>query len=154
MKFNSKDVIVGFVLVAIIVITAILYKNLKTPKPLEYDDPKKISFLEEIKNDFKYQIPDDVKVIELKDISGGDGRGVATEKEILIDAADPESGYFYQAWLEKDDKFVSLGKLQMSKGGWFLEYDKSDYQDYGILIISLEKLFDSKIEFKILEGLF
>ena len=67
---------------------------------------------------------------------------------------DPEAGFFYNAWLEKDGNVVSLGKLQAAKGGWLLEYDNIQYSDYKNIIISLEKVNDNKLEKRILEGSF
>lgn len=154
MNYSKKDIIIGFVIIGLIILGAFYYKKIRTPKLTSTPTPLSISFQDELEDSFKYNIPDDVSSIELIDISGGDGRGVATDKEVLIDIKDPASNSFYQAWLVNGDEAVSLGKLQMAKGGWLLTYDRSKYPEYKKLIISLESIFDNKIETKILEGSF
>lgn len=154
MNFNRKDVITGFIIIAVVVSGAYLYKKLKSPKALATPTPVSVSFKKELENSFKFDIPDNVNTIELKDVSEGDGRGIATPTEILADIEDPSTGYFYQGWLENNDKLVSLGKLRLAKGGWLLEYDGTKYPEYKKLIISVEKIFDSNLEKRILEGSF
>ena len=154
MNFNRKDVVIGFVLIIIIVLVAFYYKKSKTPQTSVSPTPVEIGFRNELENNFKYDIPDNVDSIELKDVSNGSGRGVATKNEVLADLDDPEAGYFYQGWLENGGEPVSIGKLQVAKGGWLIEYNKAEYSAYKKIIISLEKNFDSKIEKRILEGSF
>lgn len=161
MNYSKRDVITGFIIIVLIILgifyfTKIKDKKITNPfaKATPTSSPVQISFKKELENSFKYTIPEDRNSIELKDVNGGNSRGIATEKEILIDVDDPQTGYFYQGWLVKDDKVVSLGKLQTVKGGWLLEYDKSKNADYSKIVISLEKTLDNKIETKILEGSF
>ena len=156
MNFSKRDILIGFIIIALIIFGASYYRKIKNPfnKATSISTPISISFKDEFENNFKYDIPEDQNSIELKDVSGGDARGIATEKEILVDAADPSTGYYYEAWLIKDDQAVSLGKLQVAKGGWLLEYDKNKNSEYQKIIISLEKINDNKIETKILEGSF
>jgi len=159
MNFNKKDVIVGLVIIVAIIGGVLLYKKLKTSKPLSTQTPVSVTFREDFDAEggyldfIKNNIPDDVISIELKDISGGDSRGIATETEVLVDANDPESGCFYQGWLEKDGNLISIGKLQMAKGGWLLNYGPRS-EGFNKIVVSLEKLFDNKIEKRILEGSF
>lgn len=155
MNFNRKDVVTGLIIIFLIIGGAYLYRYLKNPRTTTpTPSPVSFEFRKDFEDSFKLDIPDNVNSIELKDVSGGDGRGIATENEILVDANNPDENKYYEAWLEKDDKLVSLGKLQMAKGGWLLNYDKSKYSDYKKIIISLEKTNDNKIEKKILEGSF
>lgn len=154
MNFSKKDVIIGFIIIAAVIFGAYYYKNFKNPKLDTSNTPVEISFKEELENSFKYDIPEDSNSIELKDVTGGNARGIATENEILVDADDPIVGYYYEGWLQKGDSLVSLGRLQMGKGGWLLEYSKVQYGDFKDIIISLEKTNDSKIEKRILEGSF
>ncbi|MFZ3301541.1 MAG: hypothetical protein WA152_02400 [Microgenomates group bacterium] len=155
MNSNRKDIITGLIVILLVIGGVYLFKYLKkdkaitpTPSPASYE------FKKDFEDTFKLDIPDNVNSIELKDISGGDSRGIATNNEVLVDASDPEAGYYYEAWLENSDKFVSLGKLQVAKGGWMLEYNGSKYPEYKKIVISLEKANDNKIEKKILEGSF
>lgn len=155
MSFNRRDVILGLVIVVIIIAGALLYKNLKKDRVSATPTPVPTSITKnKIQEMFKYEIPDDVTYIELRDVSGGDGRGIATPSEILVDLPDPESGYFYQGWLEGGDKLVSLGKLRPAKGGWLLDYDARRYSEYKKVVVSLERVFDNSIEKRILEGTF
>ena len=154
MNFNRKDVLVGLVIVVVVILGASLFKKLKTPKVFPSPAPQTVSYKDELENIFNLNIPKDTNTIDLKDVSGGNARGIATSTEVLVDIEDPEVGYFYQGWLENDGNFVSLGKLRIAKGGWLLEYDGSKYPNYKKIIISLEKRFDSTIETKILEGSF
>lgn len=161
MNYNRKDIVTGFIIVAVVVFGVLLFKKLKTPKTLPSPTPQTISFKKELEDNFKFNIPDDVNTIELKDVSGGlpagkagNGRGIATPTEILADIEDPTIGYFYQGWLENNDRLISLGKLRTAKGGWLLEYDASKYPESKKIIVSLEKTFDSSIEKRILEGSF
>lgn len=155
MNFNRKDVVTGLIIILLIIGGAYLYKYLKKPRTqTPTPSPVSFEFKKDFSDSFKIDIPDNVSSIELRDVSGGDSRGIATENEILVDANNPDENKYYEAWLEKDDKLVSLGKLQMAKGGWLLNYDKSKYSDYKKIIISLEKTNDNKIEKKILEGSF
>lgn len=154
MNFPKRDVITGLLIVIIIVAGVFFYKKLKTPKPLATNTPVSISFKKELESQFKYQIPEGVESIELKDVRGGTGRAIATKGEILADIEDPTTGAFYQGWLEKDGSLVSLGKMQMAKGGWLLEYDSSKFPEYKKVVVSLEKTYDSKMEEKVLEGSF
>ncbi len=156
MNYSKRDVAIGFIIIILVVVGAFYYKKVKTNKLnlIQTPAPVSIIFQEDIENSFKLDIPDDANTIELKDVSGGNGRGIATEKEILADIEDPSDNYFYQGWLQKNDELISLGQLQIAKGGWLLEYDKSKLSDAEKIIISFERVFDNKIEKKILEGSF
>lgn len=154
MNYSKRDVIIGFTIIALIIIGAFLYKRSKSPQINLISTPTPITFQKDIEESFKYDIPDNINSIELKDVSGGNGRGIATDKEVLADIDDPISNNFYQGWLEKEGNFISLGKLKIVKGGWLLEYNKSKLQDASKIIISLESVFDNTVEKKILEGTF
>ena len=155
MNHNRKDIITGLVVVLLIIGGVYLFKYLKKDKTVvSTSSPASYEFKKDFSDSFKINIPDDVSFIELKDISGGDSRGIATDSEILVDAADTDTGYYYEAWLESSDKLVSLGKLKVAKGGWLIEYDRSKYPTSTKVVVSLEKLNDNKIEKRILEGSF
>ena len=155
MNYSRRDVLIGFVVVVLIIIGIIAYRQNKAKKVSVTPTPTSITFENELEDSFKYDIPDNANSIELKDVSGGNGRGIATEKEVLADIEDPAIGYYYEAWLENSsNERVSLGRLRMAKGGWLLEYDKSQRGDYNKLIISLERANDFTIEKRILEGTF
>lgn len=150
MNFSKKDIIIGFAIILIVVFGAYFYKRSKSPKIYTLSTPVPIIFQEDIENDFKYNIPDNITAIELK----GEGRGLATNKEILADIENPIAGYFYQGWVEDNDKLTSLGRLVEGKGGWMLEFPEVSDVENKKIIVSLEKVFDNKIEKRILEGSF
>lgn len=161
MNYNKKDIITGLVVILLIIGGVYLFKYLKkdkavlpTSSPVSYEFKKDFDTESGYLDSFLKNIPDNVNTIELKDITDGDSRGIATDSEILVDAADPDSGYYYEAWLESSDKLVSLGKLKVAKGGWLIEYDKSKNAGSTKVVISLEKVNDNKIEKRILEGSF
>lgn len=155
MNSNRKDIVTGLIVILLIVGGVYLFKYLKKPRvTVSTPSPVSYEFQKDFEDSFRLDIPDDVNSVELKDVAGGDSRGIATDNEVLVDAEDPETGYYYEAWLEKESGLVSLGKLRVAKGGWLIEYDRSKYPTSTKVIISLEKKNDNKIEKKILEGSF
>lgn len=152
---RRKDILVGFVI--LIVLAGIVYffnlrkSSLRVP---ENENPTIEQVEGTIESKFKINVPDNIEKTQLVDVSGGDGSGIATRDEILVDLPDPEEGRFYQAWLEKDGKLVSLGKMIVGKGGFLITYSGSNYPSYNKVVVSLEKVFDSKMESKVLEGSF
>lgn len=160
MNYNRKDIITGLVVILVIIGGVYLFKYLKkdkvvlsTSSPASYEFKKDFDTESSYLDSFLKNIPDNVNTIELKDISGGDSRGIATENEILVDANDPEPG-FYQAWTEKDGVLTSLGKLTIVKGGWLVEYRIPNIVENSKVVVSLEMNNDNKIEKRILEGSF
>lgn len=155
MNYTKKDIVIGFVIIAVIILGTLLFKKYtNSRKAVVTSTPVSISFKDELEKNFRYTIPENTNSIELKDVSGGDGRGIATDNEVLADIPDPKYGYFYQGWLEKGNELISLGKLQSDKGGWLLEYNKSKLDDADKITVSLEINFDTQMETKVLEGSF
>lgn len=157
MNYTKKDIVVGFVIILILVLGYFIYSRYKSSQNIPdvglntQETAKKT-----IEEKFNISLDEKGSFITLKDVSGGNASGIATETEILVDAEDPDAGYFYQAWLAKfdDGETISLGRLQIVKGGWIITFDKNKYQDYEKVIVSQEKIFDNKIEVKVLEGTF
>ncbi len=150
-KVNKKDAFVG--LAILVVLAGVLYLVTKPKvKPLTISDTNKAE--EIIENKFKLTIPDDIERTDLADVGGVGGTGIATRGEILADLPDPEGKEFYQAWLQKGEQLVSLGKLRVAKGGWMIEYNSANYPGFDQVIVSRETVFDSKLETKVLEGSF
>lgn len=155
MNSNKKDIVTGIIVVLVVIGGVYLFRYLKKDKTITpSSSPVSYEFKKDFEESFNFDIPDNVNSIELKDISGGDGRGIATESEILADIDEPESGYFYEAWLDNGENIVSLGKLKSIKGGWLVEYKKGSNPGYNKVVVSLEKVDDKKIEKRILEGSF
>lgn len=163
---NKRDIVIGIVIFALI--AGIIFWSKKTRiTPVETPTPTPEAKIEE---KFNYEIPEDVNRIELLDVTGGTGRGIATrvykdgkfEHVILADLEDPKDGEFYQGWLTTKGKegevgfsYVKTGKLRMAKGGYLLEFESSrDYSSYSQVWVTLEKVDDNKPEKHILEGSF
>jgi hypothetical protein len=163
---DRKTIVLGLIVFVAIAGVVILLKRPKTSNPLPSPTP---NITEKIENGFNYQIPEDAERIELKDVSGGEGSGLATRKfengkfnhVILADLADPAAGSFYEGWLvrgkqgDSNYSVVLTGKLRVAKGGYLLEFESDkDYSDYKQVIVTLEKVDDKNPETHILEGSF
>lgn len=152
-NINKRDVLVGLLILIVLGVVIYMFARPNVPKTaLTIPTPRPIEVIED---KFNLQIPDNVEKTELNDVSGGTGSGIATRNEILVDLPDPETGKFYQAWVEDTNgNQISLGKLTMAKGGWLINYNSALYPGYNKVIVSLEIGFDKKIETKVLEGSF
>jgi hypothetical protein len=163
---DKKYIALGLVIFVALAGVVILLKRPQTPKPVPTPTP---NITEKIESGFNYQIPEDVERIELKDVSGGTGSGLATRKfengkfshVILADLEDPAAGSFYEGWLvrgkqgDSNYSIVLTGKLRVAKGGYLLEFESDkDYSDYKQVIVTLEKVDDKNPETHILEGSF
>ena len=160
MRFKTRDIVTGIIVIAVVVTAGLVYRNLKSPKTLPTSTPSTTK--EELTKGFNIEIPDDVESVELVGGVGVVGRGIATRKHedgtfthaILADLADLETG-FYEGWLVKEDEFISTGKLRIAKGGYLLEFSSNtDYSDYTGVVITKELNFDRLPEVHILEGSF
>lgn len=165
---KRRDIVIG--LFVLVLLAGALYFRQRSQHPQEETRvPETLSSEQTFEEKFNVQIPDDVDKSELKDISGGNGSGIATRKfanntfthSVLLDLSDPQQGSFYEAWLirgeENSENYsaVSTGKLRLAKGGWTLDFQSStDLSDHSKVVVSLEKTFDKTIETRILEGSF
>lgn len=148
LKVKIKNIAIGF-FVLVVIISAILViknRNKKAPTVSPLATP---SIQEQMKNKFKnLVVPLDTEKIELKDVSGGVGMGIATRTEMVADLPELPSGKYYQGWLENiSGKKVLLGVFSMAKGGWILDYNSSSYPGY-------DKVIVTQGETHILEGSF
>jgi hypothetical protein len=134
---RTKDILVAFIVIVAIVAGVLLIKN-RAKIAQKVSPTATPSIQQQIENKFKgLVIPQDQESIELKDVSGGSGIGLATRNEILADLPTLPNGQFYQGWLEKDGKAVLLGTLKMAKGGWILNYNSSIYPGYNKVIVTV-----------------
>lgn len=111
-------------------------------------------------------IPEDAERVNLRDVSGGEGAGVATRREeesgevtqsLLVALPEPESGSFYEAYLtsESNEEPLYLGKLRSVKGGWMLDYSLSESDaGYTTIQVTHEQTDDRQPEEVIMEGAF
>jgi hypothetical protein len=163
---DKRTIALGLIIFVAIAGAVILFKQTRTSQPLPTITP---SMTEKIENDFKYQIPEDVERVELKDVSGETGSGLATRKfeegkfshVVLADLPELSAGEFYEGWLvrgktgDSNFSFFSTGKMKIAKGGFLLEFEsEKDYSDYNQVVVTLEKTDDSNPETHILEGSF
>lgn len=131
-----RNILVAFIVV-VAVVAGVLYIKNRAKIAQKVSPTATPSIQQQIENKFKdLVIPPDAEKIELKDVSGGVGMGIATRNEILADLPTLANGKFYQGWLEKDGKTVLLGTLNMAKGGWILNYNSSVYPGYNKVIVT------------------
>ncbi|MDO8340511.1 MAG: hypothetical protein Q7T59_00900 [Candidatus Woesebacteria bacterium] len=161
MKSSRKDIVIGLILIIALVGGVFFYKNLKAPKVLPTSTPSTIK--SKIEGLFNYVIPDDLDSIELKDVTGGIYRGIAARKfekrtftiTVLADLPDLSSNEFYEGWISSSDKFISIGKLRIAKGGFLVDFTSNiDYSSYNKVTVTKEKVNDNKPESLTLEGSF
>lgn len=162
---NRRDIIIGVIVLILVVGAALWLRNRNTKDVMAPTVP----IQEEIERSFNLTIPEDVDKADLKDVSGGNGSGIATRKYengkfshmVLADLPDPVAGTFYEGWLVRgkmgDDNFafISTGMLRVAKGGFLLEFNSTtDYSNYMGVVVTLEKVNDKTPETHILEGAF
>lgn len=159
-SMKRRDIAVGIII--LIVLAGVYYFRQKNQKVTPVV-PSVISTEKSLEDKFKIQIPEDVSKAELKDVSGGNASGIVTrdfkngkfESSVIADLPAPQSGEFYQAWLEKDGGTVLMGRLTSVKGGYMLDYNsKTDLTDHNKVKISLEKKSDKTPEKTVLEASF
>ncbi len=166
MKYKRREAIIGgvvFVLIILLVIFLIKRRN-DAIVPVNSPIPTTVSVYEqELQNNFGITVPDSAIKADLKDVSGGNQVGLVTlDKQnnqnvytVLANLEDPAQGYFYQAWIVNGSNTVSLGQLNIEKGGWLVNYTTlKDLSDHKSVWVTLERYNDSTAEKHILEGSF
>lgn len=161
---NRRDIITG-VIILVLVVAGVLWFRSRSSKEVMAPSTTQ----ENIERGFNLTIPDDVDTADLKDVSGGDGSGIATRKYeggtfthmVLADLPDAAAGSFYEGWLvrgkmeDKNFSYISTGKMRVAKGGYLLEFEsKTDYSDFMGVVVTLEKVNDKTPETHVLEGSF
>lgn len=137
-QVSIRKIVLSFIFLFVIIFSVIyfLLKSRGQKENLRYVSPTP-SVIQQMEEKFKgVTIPQDDTKIELKNISGEEGMGIATKTEVLADLPELTKGGFYQVLLSNGNKTIFLGNLKESKGGWILEYDLSKYQGYNQLIVS------------------
>jgi hypothetical protein len=164
---KTRDIVIGIVVLAAIVGLVLRFRGSRAGK-LEVT-PTPSSIEDKFEESFKVEIPEDADKVELKDVAGGGSTGIASRSfkdskfshMVLADLPSPEVGSYYQGWLQKgeedDDDFslVPTGRMSLVKGGYLIEYESNqDLQDFNKVVVSQEKIADSKVEKRVLEGNF
>jgi len=163
---KARDIVVGLIILAVLAAGIVAIRRARAPKTVPTPTP---SIEQKLENSFNLEIPDDVERADLRDVSGGTGSGIATRKYaagrfdhmVLADLPDPAAGTFYEGWLVRGKQgdanfaFISTGRMRVAKGGYLLEFESGkDYSEYKGVVITLEKVNDTKPETHILEGSF
>lgn len=164
---QRRDLAIGIIILFIIALIVFFVQRRNQQISLPEETPSATPKIEEkeaeIEGKFNIQIPENVEKANLHDTTGRGYGAVATRESkagefsltILADLPDPEDGRFYQAWLTKDGDSVSLGQLRIAKGGYLIDYTSAtDLSSYKVVTVSLERVFDNKIEEVILQGSF
>jgi hypothetical protein len=134
---RTKDILITFIVIVIIVAGILVIRNRVkvTPKATPSAVP---SIQQQVESKFNgLVIPQGEASIELKDVSGGVGMGIATRSEVIADLPILPNGQFYQVSLENNGKAVLLGKLSQAKGGWILNFNSSNYPGYNKVIVAV-----------------
>jgi hypothetical protein len=159
-----KIIFVGFLVLIVTVSFWWVKKGVKNQDDLlNVGDERLIvpSVMEKDFEDVGIVVSDDASKAELKDVTAGSSRGVASvEKDglffvhyVVADLPELSKG-FYEGWLvnSKGDVLYT-GKLENQKGGWVLEFRiEKDISDYKKIVITEEIKDDQKPEKHILEG--
>lgn len=133
-KMKMRDTIIGFVVLVILISTAILVQKSNVEKNL-IENIKAPSVESKIKDTFTgLTIPSDTYKTDLTDVSGGDSFGIVTSTEILANLPELVPGESYRASLLKDEKLIQIGTLKNEKGGWILQYDFSKFTGYKVVV--------------------
>jgi hypothetical protein len=135
---KGKEILAFFIVIVIIIAGFLVIKGkVKTNKsPTPSATP---SVQEKIENKFRgLTIPQGTENIDLTDVSGGEGIGIATRNEIVADLPVLPRGEIYQGYLENTSgKTILLGTLKMAKGGWILNYDSSKFPGYNKVTVTV-----------------
>jgi len=135
---RGRDVFAVFVVIVIIIAAVLVIRGrMKTAKLTVPSATPSIQ--QQIQNKFNgLTIPQGQPSIDLKDVSGGSGMGIATRSEILADLPDLSRGQVYQGYLQNSSgKLVLLGDLKSEKGGWVLNYDSGKFPGYNKVIVAV-----------------
>lgn len=165
---KARDVIIGLIVLVVLITGAIYIRNARKAKSLTVPVPT--PNFQQTESKFPgLTVPENADKANLNNVSGGEGVGESFKTfsngkfalTVMADLPAPAAGYFYQSWLVRgnpgDDNFafVSLGKMNMAKGGYISELSTSkDYSDYKKVVVTLEKSLDATPEVHILEGSF
>lgn len=133
-KVKSRDLVIGFLVIVILISAIVLVKRDKDTKSglTSVNTP---SVESKIKDTFKgLNIPSDTNKIDLVDVSGGEAFGIVTPTEVLANLPELSTGETYKVSLLKDETLIQLGGMRNEKGGWMLEYDFSKFTGYKVVV--------------------
>lgn len=147
-NIKPREVITGFIVLVVLVFGLILIFKYRTKLQQTAAPIATPTITQRIQDKLKnFNIPVDREKKELSDVTGGNSMGVETSTEVIADLPDLPNGQFYQVWQDSNGTLVSLGKMKMAKGGYIYEGNLQNKK----VVVSREKIFDNKLEVKILE---
>jgi hypothetical protein len=163
---RSRNILIGTAVIIIIILVAIFLIRRQGNAPVVEAPviPTPVSsYQQSLQNNYGITVPSSAIKSDLRDVTGNNQMGLATldketnqnEYTIIANLVNPDSGYFYQAWLINGNDVISLGKLQVGKAGWLINYTSTkDLSDHKAVWVTLEKVYDNTPEKHILEGSF
>jgi hypothetical protein len=133
---KSRDVIIGFIFLVLLIAGVLWIFRAKNNKTSNLPLPTP-NISQRINNAFpNLNIPDGVERANLSDVTGGNSLGVATRTEVIANLPDLPSGKYYQVLLENSSgKNVNLGNMRISKSGYILEYNSTNFPGYNKVIV-------------------
>lgn len=167
-RMRTRDIIIGAVVLVVLISGVLIIRKARNKAVAVPTSTPTIA--ERVQKSFNgLVIPSDRENVDLSDVTGGEGIGVASRKysggtfslTIMADLPEPKSGYFYQGWIirgsigDNDFSYVSVGPLRLAKGGYITDFSSAkDYSDYKKVVVTLEKGNGAIPEGHVLEGSF
>jgi hypothetical protein len=135
---KARDIVTGLVVLIVLIAGVLLIRNARNKRLAALPTPTPTIEQKVSKTFNGLVIPADVDKAELKDVTGGNGFGVATRTEILVNLPELPKGQYYQGKLENSQgKLVLIGTFRVAKGGYLLEYNSSKYPGYDKVLVVL-----------------
>jgi len=143
---KTRDIIIGFVFLVILTVGILWIFRVKNNKTTNIPLPTP-NIVQKVNNAFpNLNVPANADRANLSDVTGGSNIGVATRQTtngvytltIMINAPAPAKNTFYQATLSSGTNSVNLGRLNLSKSGYLLNYQSNNnYSGYNKVAVSL-----------------
>lgn len=165
---RTRDIIIGAIVLIVLISGVLIIRRARNRSAVLPTSTPTIA--ERVQKSFNgLIIPSDRENVDLNDVTGGEGIGVASRKysggtfslTIMADLPEPKSRYFYQGWIirgnlgDNDFSYVSVGSLRLAKGGFIADFSSAkDYSDFKKVVVTLEKVNDATPEGNVLEGSF
>ncbi len=113
---KARDIVIGFIVLVVLIVAVLWIRGARNKKVVSSPSASP-SISDQINKTFNFQVPAGVEKAELKDVSGGNGSGIATRDTVLADLPEIASGKYYQVFV--DGKL--LGTMRSAKGGFLFD---------------------------------
>lgn len=170
---RGRNILIGIVTFVVVILLIVYFvRRRQSPNIINVNSPlptSTSSYQQELQNNFGITVPSNAITADLKDSTGGNQVGLATEETnngqytytVIANLEDPTTGYFYNGWLVRgkqgDSNFdaVNLGKLNLAKGGWIISYTSyKDLSDHKSVWVTLSRGISNFSDQHVLEGSF